>query len=409
MPDIASHNGIAVADIASINGQDVPSGGGGVSEPTSGFLTLGGSIPGNSILRFGANNNDTFESVTFHSSVSSVPATSAITKVSSGRYMVGMLDSSGNLYMSAVGNQETGSASIYGGHYRQFSIELTSVADFSFGKDHGLAVKTDGTLWGIGGNGDGELGRGNTSSQYSTFAEVGGGATNWSKVSCGEDFSLALKTTGALYSAGKNQDGRTGQGTTSGDTTSWTQIGSDTNWTQISTGEKHSAGILSGKLITWGDGSSRRLGNNSYSDETSPYTANSDTDWQSVHCGTAYTKAIKTTDGHHYHAGSGGAFGSGTRGDGSTSSTTTFTRIGSDTGWTEFLEFKYSSFSNYAAGKKSGSWYVCGNYQLAPYIKTGGTATESNTTTFVQLASPSPSFFSLAQYSGAQPEALYIV
>lgn len=397
-----------MADIADINGIDMPSGG-GASEPSSGFLTLGGSIPSNSVVRFGANNYDIFESATFHSSVSSVPATSAITKVSSGRYMVGMLDSSNNLYMSSSGNSETGTASIYGGHYRQFSIELTGVADFSFGKDHGLAVKTDGTLWGIGGNSDGELGRGNTSSQYSSFAQIGSD-TNWSKVSCGEDFSLALKTTGALYSAGNNSNGRTGQGTTSGDTTSWTQIGSDTDWTQISTGDKHSGAIKGGTLATWGDAGSGRLGNGASSgDVTSPAVVNSDTDWQSIHCGAAYIKAIKTTDGHHYHAGTGGAFGGGTRGDGSTSSTTSFTRIGSDTGWTEFIELKYSSFSYYAAGKKSGSWYVCGSYGKTPYIKTGGTATTSNTTTFVQLASPSPSFFSLIQFSGGEPEGLYIV
>lgn len=408
MPDIASHNGIAVADIASINGQDVPSGG-AASEPSSGFLTLGGSLPSNNVLRFGENNNNTFESVTFHSSVSSVPATSAITKVSSGRYQAGMLDSSNNLYVSSSGNNETGTASIYGGHYRQFSIELTSVADFSFGKDHGLAVKTDGTLWGIGGNGDGEFGRGNTTAQYSSFVQIGSD-TNWSKVSCGEDFSLALKTTGALYSAGKNSDGRTGQGTTSGDTTSWTQIGSDTDWTQISASDIHSGAIKGGTLVTWGDAGSGRLGNGSTSgDVTSPAVVNSDTDWQSIHCGAAYIKAIKTTDGHHYHAGLGGSFGGGTRGDGSTSSTNTFTRIGSDTGWTEFLELKYGSFSYYAAGKKGGSWYACGTYSKAPYIKTGGTATESSTSTFVQLASPSPSFFSLIQFSGSEPEALYIV
>lgn len=35
MPDIASHNGIDVADIASINGQDVPSGGGGGTATTT--------------------------------------------------------------------------------------------------------------------------------------------------------------------------------------------------------------------------------------------------------------------------------------------------------------------------------------------------------------------------------------
>lgn len=395
-----------MADIADINGIDMPSGG-GASEPSSGILTIGGSASSNPVTR--AVDFDQFKSIQFHSSVSTALSASDVSEIKGGKYVAGILDTSGNLWMAGGSSATTGNSSNYGGYVRQFAIELTSVAEFSCGHDHALAVKTDGTLWGIGTNGDGQLGRGNTSNQYSTFVDVGGGATNWSKVSCGEDFSLALKTTGALYSAGKNQDGRTGQGTTSGDTTSWTQIGGDADWTQISSGEKHSGAIKGGKLITWGEGSGRRLGNNGTSDETSPYTANSDTDWQSVHCGSEYTKAIKTTDGHHYHAGSGGGFGGGTRGDGSTSYTATFTRIGSDTGWTEFAELKTSSFTYYVAGKKGGSWYACGRVDGPPYIKTGGTASTSSTTTFIELADPAPSKFVFVTSDGAKPEAIYVV
>jgi alpha-tubulin suppressor-like RCC1 family protein len=407
MPETSSYSGIEMADIAKISGQDAPSGG-EASEPTSGFLTIGGPYEQNNALRHGSDDKGTFQEITFHSSVTSPPTVSQIRKVKPGRYHIGMLDSSGNLYMTSTGSNGTGVSSIYGGYNRQFVIELTGVADFDMGKDHALAVKTNGTLWGIGPNSDGELGRGNTSSQYSSFAQIGTD-TNWSKVACGDDFSIALKTTGALYSAGKNQDGRTGQGTTSGDTTSWTQIGSDTDWTFISAGEKHCAAIKGGKLMTWGDGGDRRLGNNSTSDETSPYTANSDTDWQSVFCGGAYTKAIKTTSGHHYHAGTGGSFGGGTRGDGSTSYLGTFTRIGSDTGWQEFINLTYSSFTFYAWGKKSDSFYVCGRVSSSPYIKTGGTATTSNTTTFVELADPAPSYFILFNYDASRPEAFYLV
>lgn len=406
MPTSGDINGIAMADIADINGIDMPSGG-GASEPSSGILTLGGSASSSPVTRTAT--FDQFKSIQFHSSVSTALSASDVSEVKGGRYVVGILDTSGNLWMAGGGNSNTGNSSSYGGYVREFAIELTSVAEFSCGDNHSLAVKTDGTLWGIGANGDGQLGRGDTSNQYSTFVDVGGGATNWSKVSCGEDYSLAIKTTGALYSAGKNQDGRTGQGTTSGDTTSWTQIGGDTNWTQISTGQKASAAIKGGTLVTWGDDGSNQLGLSSSGDQTSPDTADSDTDWQSVHVGANYIKAIKTTDGHHYHCGSGGGFGGGSRGDGSTSSTSSFTRIGSDTGWTEFIELKYSSFAYYSAGKKGSSWYICGRYDGMAYIKTGGTATTSNTTTFVQLANPAPSKFSLIVSDSAKPEAIYVV
>ena len=406
MPDITSYNGIDMADIASINGQDAPSG--AASEPSSGILALGGGgqTAGPYLI---STPERVFTEITFHSSVSSPLAASAVEKVSAGRNMIGIRDDSANLWMSGGTNSTTGGSSVYGGYTRQFAIELTSVADFSCGKDHSLAVKTDGTLWGMGPNSDGELGRGNTSSQNSTFVDVGGGATTWSKVSCGEDFSLAIKTDGTLWSAGKNSNGRTGQGTTSGDTTSWTQIGSATDWTQISTSDQFSAAIKGGTLMTWGEGGTGRLGLGNNTDQTSPQVADSDTDWQSVHCGAAYIKAIKTASGHHYHSGSGGAFGGGTRGDGSASNVSTFTRIGSDTGWTEFLELKYSSFAYYAAGKKGSSWYACGRYDGASYIKTGGTATTSNTTTFVELASPAPSIYALCQSETSKPGALYIV
>lgn len=405
MPEISSYSGVDMASIAKISGIES---GGGSSEPTSGFLTMGGPYEQNNALRHGSDDKGKFEEITFHSSVTTPPTVSQITKVKPGRYHVGMLDSSGNLYMSAVGSDTPGSNSLYGGYVRQFAIEITGVADFDLGKDHTLVVKTDGTLWGMGPNSDGELGRGNTTAQYYSFAQIGTD-TNWSKVACGSDFSIALKTTGALYSAGSNADGRTGQGTISGDTITWTQIGSDTDWTFISAGEDHCGAIKGGKLMTWGNGGDRRLGNNATTDETSPYVANSDTDWQSVFCGGAYTKAIKTTSGHHYHAGTGGSFGGGTRGDGSTSYLGTFTRIGSDTGWQEFINSTYSSFIYYTWGKKSGSFYVCGYYATSPYIKTGGTVTRSSTTTFVELADPAPSHFILLNYDATKPEAFYLV
>jgi len=405
MPTSGDINGIAMADIADINGIDMPSGG-GASEPSSGILTLGGSSSSNPVTR--DVEFDQFKLIQFHSSVSTALSASDVSQIKGGRYMVGILDTSGNLWMASGQSATTGNTGSYGGYVRQFAIELTSVAEFNCGDDHALAIKTDGTLWGIGRNSDGQLGRGNTSNQNYTFDQIGTD-TNWSKVSCGEDYSLATKTTGALYSAGKNQDGRTGQGTTSGDTTSWTQIGSDTDWTQISTGARTSAAIKGGTLVTWGDDTSNCLGLSSSGDQTSPDTANSDTDWQSVSVGANFIKAIKTTDGHHYHCGSGGSFGGGTRGDGSTSSTSTFTRIGSDTGWSEFIELKQASFTYLAAGKKGGSWYICGRYDGVPYIKTGGTATTSNTSTFVQLADPAPSKYAVIVSDGAKPEVIYVV
>jgi len=406
MPDISKKNDIEMADIAKINEQDVPSGGGGASEPTSGIIAMGGAAGSQNVISQPAVER-VFSTVEFHSSVSSPPGVSDIQEIKGGKQQIGLLDNSGNFFMISPGAvSEIGNTYVYGGRRRQFGLVLTSVAEFSIGRSHTLAVKTDGTLWAVGINSDGQFGRGDTSSSYTNFVQIGSD-TDWSKVSCGDSYSLALKTTGALYSAGKNQDGRTGQGTTSGDTTSWTQIGTDTDWTQISTGEKASAAIKGGTLVTWGDDSNNQLGLSSSGDQTSPGTANSDTDWQSVWVGANYIKAIKTSDGHHYHCGIGGGFGGGTRGDGSTSHTSTFTRIGTDTGWTQFIEIKYASFAYFAFGKKSGSWYAVGREDGSPYIRVNGVSTTSNTTSFVQLATPTPTHLGMAHPEGGRPVLIY--
>jgi len=391
-----------MGNIASINGQDVPSG--GASEPTSGVIFLGdGTL---SSLALGTGDKTLFSLCEFNGTPL---INSQVSKVRLGRYTVGILDTSNNLWLTSGQSPNTGSGSSYGGLTRKFKITLTSVSEFDSGHQHTIAIKTDGTLWAIGNNGDGQFGRGNTTNQYSNFVQIGTD-TDWSSVQCGSGFTIALKTDGTLWSAGNNTDGRTGQGTTSGDTISWTQIGTDSDWTSFSCGENWCVGIRDGgKLYAWGDGASAKLGTGTTSDVTTPTLVHSDTDWQSVHCGANYTKAIKTTSGHHYHVGTGGSFGGGTRGDGSTSSLTSWTRIGTDTGWTEFVNLKYSSFSYYAAGKKNGSWYVCGAYDRRPLYKTNGVAHNSNTATFIQLTSPTPTFYGLCQSDGSKPEPLYII
>ena len=75
------------------------------------------------------------------------------------------------------------------------------------------AIKTDGTLWTWGNNGDGELGQNNLTA-YSSPRQVPG--TTWKyinlRVSCG----LAVKTDGTLWSWGLNDDGCLGHNETGG-------------------------------------------------------------------------------------------------------------------------------------------------------------------------------------------------
>lgn len=95
------------------------------------------------------------------------------------------------------------------------------------------AIKSDGTLWTWGQNNQGQLGQGNTTA-LSSPVQVGA-LTTWDVVSCSNQHTTALKTDGTLWSWGYNIYGQLGSGTTT-PRSSPVQIGAETSWTKLSTG-----------------------------------------------------------------------------------------------------------------------------------------------------------------------------
>ena len=81
-------------------------------------------------------------------------------------------------------------------------------------QSHTIAVKSDGTIWAWGLGDQGQLGLG-TSGAYGSRSSPNqiGALTNWLKASTGYKFTLAVKTTGALWSWGRNPEGQLGLGT----------------------------------------------------------------------------------------------------------------------------------------------------------------------------------------------------
>ncbi|HEV3232805.1 MAG TPA: hypothetical protein VG245_11200 [Candidatus Dormibacteraeota bacterium] len=87
---------------------------------------------------------------------------------------------------------------------------IDGVTSISAGVFHAIARRTDGTVWTVGGNSDGQLGTGSTSAsatptQLSWPAGV-------SAVAAGQYFSLALTSASALYAWGDNGGGQLGTG-----------------------------------------------------------------------------------------------------------------------------------------------------------------------------------------------------
>jgi alpha-tubulin suppressor-like RCC1 family protein len=163
------------------------------------------------------------------------------------------------------------------------------------GHNHSVAIKSNGTLWSWGFNGSGQLGLGNTTN-YNTPQQIGSD-TNWSKISCGSFFTVAIKTTGTMWSWGDGSAGQLGLGTFAVNQNSPQQIGGDTNWESVSCGSFFTVAIkTTGTMWSWGDGSAGQLGLGTFADnQNSPQQIGGDTNWSKVSCGGGHSIATKDT------------------------------------------------------------------------------------------------------------------
>lgn len=83
----------------------------------------------------------------------------------------------------------------------------------SSGTSHTMGIKTDGTLWGWGSNSPyGPLGQDYPNNHWEPIQI--GNETNWSLVSAGSLFSIAMKLNGTLFSCGYDNFGQLGIGNT---------------------------------------------------------------------------------------------------------------------------------------------------------------------------------------------------
>jgi len=85
---------------------------------------------------------------------------------------------------------------------------LTGVVAVAAGADHSLAIKSDGSVWAWGYNGNGALGDGTFTTRISPVQVVG--LTGVATVACGSDHSLAMKSDGTVWAWGINELGALG-------------------------------------------------------------------------------------------------------------------------------------------------------------------------------------------------------
>jgi alpha-tubulin suppressor-like RCC1 family protein len=230
----------------------------------------------------------------------------------------------------------------------------TDWADIATGSGYTLAIKTDGTLWTWGYNGEGELGIGVSDEDFHGEPAQVGTDTDWESVSAGDGQSFAIKTNGKLYGWGLNTGGQLGLN----DTTNReepTQIGTDTDWNKVYGGPSGNAVALKdgGTIFTWGSNSNGELGLGDAVDRDEPTQVGTDTDWTSSISVYNHVMAVKT-DGTLWGWGYNDEAELGL---GDTDLHLSPTQIGSDTDWGVVSAGSKSTI----AIKQDGSYWAWGS------------------------------------------------
>jgi len=109
---------------------------------------------------------------------------------------------------------------LFSGYNKTLGAE-PNVVSVAGGAYHSLFVLSDGSLWAMGKNTDGELGDGTTTSRITPVKIL---SSHVKAVAAGKNFSLFLKDDGSVWGMGANDLGQLGNGVTSKPSTSPAQI-----------------------------------------------------------------------------------------------------------------------------------------------------------------------------------------
>ena len=106
----------------------------------------------------------------------------------------------------------------------------------SAGRTHTAAIKTDGSLWVWGEGTGGRLGVNDTTDRNTPVTTFAGG-NDWKQVSCGYNHTAAIKTDGSLWTWGRNGNGQLGNNALTTRTTPVTTFAGGNDWKQVSPGQ----------------------------------------------------------------------------------------------------------------------------------------------------------------------------
>jgi alpha-tubulin suppressor-like RCC1 family protein len=226
---------------------------------------------------------------------SQVPDLNGIFAIATGSYHSLALKSDGTVWAwgynnyGQLGNSDQGT---YSSTPRQ-TLNLTNVVAIAGGQYHSLALKADGTVWAWGYNYYGQLGN-NTWDNSQNPVQVFN-LTDVVAIAAGGTHSMAIKTDGTVWTWGSNSDGKLGNNNPGVNSNVPVQANGLTEAIAIDGGQDFSLALkANGTLWTWGTNGYGQLGDNTYVRKTVPTQLITPTDVISISGGYTYTLALKS-------------------------------------------------------------------------------------------------------------------
>ena len=304
-------------------------------------------------------------------------------QVACGDQVMGAIKTDGTLWMWGRNNQGQlgiNSDNYTSNLYEYNSTKYTPVTTFAggtnwdyitFGYDHVLATKNDGTLWTWGNNGFGQLTNSNLSSTFSRPVQINSPGMTW-KTS--EDQKrvysdrlpqtlggeVVVKRDGTLWAWGKGNS----QWFKNINNSPPTQLPTDTKrFKGVASSENGSAAIRdNGELYTWGLNNNYGIsGTNSSTDSVTPTQVHNGGSWKQVSVSNYHMAAIKT-DGTLWTWGYGGGLGINKL-DLTTHTYTPVTTFAGGNDWKQVTCNKYATF----ALKNNGQLWSWGRNNFLMY------------------------------------------
>lgn len=342
-----------MANIASISGLDVAAGGRSV---TAGVYMFGDDV-GRWEYNFSSVDSELGPQLYAKTSSTS----HAFDKVVSNYYFnFWALKSDGTLWML----NRSSTYNSYGTQtsWTQYGTD-TDWEDIAGGRFEFAAIK-NGEYYHLGYNYYRQAGNG-TSTNTTSWTKVGT-ATNWTRVERGENFTIIMNSSGEVYTAGRNLSYRTGQGTTSGNTSTLTRLSGVSNAIDIAASYDGGGAIIEatrgdgyGSLYVWGYNNGNSLGTSGQKSSatlTAISGGSSLNDVVSVGLG-RYASHVVTTNGHLYRAGYAN---NNVQWDETGTKNSGWDRDGSYTGFTKV--YGAGARSGYSAAfVKGGKTYITGH------------------------------------------------